>query len=751
LSAERILETNVVAELPWQGREPIRGTLQLRREALVLQPRTVRAPVHIPLAAVTRTAVETTLGVLPALQVWHRLRGEEVRSRFEFAGDVDEDAAAGPDLANRIGPGLARDAASIMEGGFRALGDSLRGGKRAMRQVAEGIARQEEYRLWTDAIGMAQAALAREDAREGGPSGSSETSAPPPTAPPPPPLVPFDAEPPQGDTGARLAWFNGDAARRLLACGARARELGVPGVPVIQPAYPLDSPTLRIVVAGEFSRGKSTVINALFGIHGEIALPTGMTPTTPLACAIRVPTLGESDGATISYRTARPPLQLSLEQFRAGVRLIEEGDQGSVPTPALHLDEARRVEVRITGAYLPAGVEIEDTPGLNEQAGRSAGALSALGRADLILFVLAADQLLGRLEQAVIDNLAAGYHRNVLFLVNFWDTIEDPAQQEVLRQRVEAILARFPGALQVPPLSEQGEGSAGRQPLPVCYLSALQAVRAQRQRKPAPEASGIPRLRAVLRDYLGPQSSALLLRARLGRGLRYLDALQPVVARAAASIVGPEPAQHETQQEARAAATLAARRQIEALPAVAQAAMSPVLAALRDRRDPALQRVAALLERAAAEGGQGRAVQEARQALGVALRTAVAQASDAVQQAVDLLVAQTRVAYMSRGLPAPALDAQIPPLPLALPERASAALLAAILEGAADHIETTLGAAADRLQIDLLAGLPEPGPVSSRPQPTADAGISVRRAALRSLEEDLVRLRVLLQRALDDA
>src|SRR6185312_15628361 len=198
------------------------------------------------------------------------------------------------------------------------------------------------------------------------------------------------------------------------------------------------SPVCRIVVAGEFSRGKSTVINALFGIHGEIALPTGMTPTTPLACAIRVPRVGETDGATITYRTNRTARALSIEEFRAEVRLAEGRDTAEAERVAadLHLSEARRVEVRITGAYLPAGVEIEDTPGLNEQAGRSAGALAALGRADVILFVLAADQLLGDLEREVIDNtLAGGRHRNVLFLINFWDTIEDDAQKSVLLQR----------------------------------------------------------------------------------------------------------------------------------------------------------------------------------------------------------------------------------------------------------------------------------------------------------------------------
>ncbi|HWE63569.1 MAG TPA: hypothetical protein VHB98_17790, partial [Chloroflexota bacterium] len=278
----RSLRAGVSADLPWHTEPALRGMLRIDGEALVLEPAgRAGGRVAIPLQAIRRASIETTLGVLPALHVWHTAEGQEVRSRFEFIGEddqADEDRARDLGLADRVGPGLARDAASRLEGGLRALSGGLKGGKRAMRQVVESVARQDEYRIWPSAIAQAQEAHTRRH-----PPATGRAATPPPPTPAPPPLVPDRVDLPSGEARVLLEWFKREVLAWIRACGARARELEVRGAPVIQPWYPLDSPVCRIVVAGEFSRGKSTLINALFGIHGEIALPTGMTPTTPLA------------------------------------------------------------------------------------------------------------------------------------------------------------------------------------------------------------------------------------------------------------------------------------------------------------------------------------------------------------------------------------------------------------------------------------------------------------------------------------
>ena len=738
----------VSADVPWLAAGlVVRGTLRIDGEALLVEPasRSGRR-VAIPLGSIGHAGIESTLGMLPALVVRHTAAGREVRSRFEFVGEDDErDATGGPDLSSRIGPGLARDAASAMEGGLRALGGVWGEGKRTMRHAVDGIAHQEEYRAWPEAIAQAQATVARRNPQSSGGATGGGTDARTASAVSPGqgaqlrPIVPDDARLPAGDPRVVFPWFRAEVVGWLAACGARAAELGVRDLPVLAPLYPLDSQVLRLVVAGEFSRGKSTVINALFGIHGEIALPTGMTPTTPLACAIRVPNLGETDGATITYRTARPDRQLSLEEFRSGVRLAEEGNTGREAGQGqeLHLDEARRIEVRVTGAYLPAGVEIEDTPGLNEQTIRSAAARSALGRADMAVFVLAADQLLGDLELQVIGELLAGHHRNLLFLVNFWDTIEAEEQRAILRQRVATVLRDVPalfGDLPTPP---------------VFYISALQAARAQRQRKPASEESGVPAVRAALRELLGPHSTALLLRARAGRAMRYLGLLRAAVSGASASegTTGATSRQGDAHRAAIAARTILNELQ----PAVARA-VAPEISVLRRQESDLFHRAHALLLQATAtpEGTARDAVLvEARRLLGAELRATVGRSTAPAQQAVDLLCARMRAAFLTRQVPAPELSAHLDAGPWALPEELDPVALQELLEGAAVRTDEMWRVAASAAFTVLDSALREFDP-GAPPTPTGPpAGRDHRHAALQRLEEDLARLDRILKGCLN--
>jgi Dynamin family len=731
----------VFADLPWHPESPIAGTLRILDDSLVVLPRvTAGARAAIPLGTISRSTIETTFGTLPALNVWHTVGGREFQSRFEFGYEEPEpgrsstDSAAG--IADRVGPGIARDAAQRLEGGLRALGGGLNVGMRTARQAVDGLARPDQYKAWPAAIAAAQS---RNRSKR-------ERAAPQARAVSTKPIVPHDADSPTGDTAAQFRWFRDPLLGWLNDCAARARALRVRGVPVIQPRYPLDSPICRIVVLGEFSRGKSTLINALFGIHGEIALPTGMTPTTPIACAVRVPQMGESDGATVSYRTGRPSVELSIEDFRKGVRL-SVGQTSDIPaegvTP-LHLDEARSVEIRITGAYLPAGVEIEDTPGLHEDRARSAGALAALGRADLVLFVLAADQLLGELERSVIhEQLERGFHRNVLFLVNFWDSIEDGAQQEILKTRAAAILGDFPSPFRHhDPAPRHPIDSAGY----VYFVSALQAARSQRQHKNAPEESGIPRLRAALRGLLGPGSDALLLRSRSGRALRYSRLLREAVSRAAAAEIENDPGAHAQRRgQAGDQAVVAALRVIDGLSGAVSGATAQQLAGFEARVDPELRRAADVLERAMASNG-GVAAPETRRLVASDLRSLAARVASSAQQAVDLILAQARAAYLGRKLQPPTLEARIDPLPIDTPTETDARTLRLQIDELPIILRADLDEKAHRIAAALGAAIRDTAQRASQARAADTASAASARSnadrltALRVLEDDLLRI-----------
>jgi hypothetical protein len=726
------LQGAVVADVPWHGQAKPRGTLRLVSDALVVEQPDSRARiVEIPLAAIVRSSVDMSFGVLPALRVWHTMDGREVWSRFEFsAADEESGEGSGPSIAEHLGPGVARDAARRVEGGFRVLSGGLNLGKRTARQAVEGMARQEEYRIWVEAITQARAraqqrAEASPQAKQAAERG---------------PIVSPDAQLPSGDAASLLAWFR--------------EEVVVRGIPVIQPLYPLDSPTCRIVVLGEFSRGKSTVINALFGINGEIALPTGMTPTTPLACAVRVPSVGESDGATISYRTGREPLSLTLDEFRQGVRVVEEGDVPVVDTTGrdMHLHEATRVEVRITGAYLPSGVEIEDTPGLNEQAGRSRSAHAALGRADLVLFVLAADQLLGDHERNVVDReLVGGFHRNVLFFVNFWDSVTDESQRGILRRRATTILRDFPSPFRGMPAA--GAGEVGGEPdglQDLFFVSALQAARAQRQRKPAPDESGIPQLRARLRRLLGPESAELLLRARTGRALRFVQLLRQAVSKslaAGAASSAPDASRTRSGSAAKDEAIESAVRVARTMPGAVAGATARLITSLDMGTSNDMTQLSHLLDTTMDE-----ATTELRRSVSARLRSIAAEYAATAQDGVDLVLAQARAEFLRRGRTPPPLDQRFEALAFVLPAEAGVAAFRALVQAVPALLRQDLDDKGKRLEAGLMAAIRGQGQAgtadAATPRETAhDAGD--RTVALRELEDDLLRVEKLIRRAFD--
>ena len=133
-------------------------------------------------------------------------------------------------------------------------------------------------------------------------------------------------------------------------------------------------------------------------------------------------------------------------------------------------------------------------------------------------------------------------------------------------------------------------------------------------------------------------------------------------------------------------ATIAARAILDELqPAVARA-VSPETAALRRQESDPFHRIRALLLQAAAtpEGAARDAVlAEARRLLGAELRAATARSAAPAQQAVDLLCARMRAAFLARQVPAPELSAHLDVGPWALPDGSDPLALRETLVGAA--------------------------------------------------------------------
>jgi hypothetical protein len=260
----------------------------------------------------------------------------------------------------------------------------------------------------------------------------------------------------------------------------------------------------------------------------------------------------------------------------------------------------------------------------------------------------------------------------------------------------------------------------------VFTIAALNAARAQRQRWPAPEDSGIPALRSRLRELLGPGSQALLLRARVGRALRYCALLREAISNAAANAQAEREGRTDGRATGRKGAVEAALRVIEGLESAVEGAISRPLALLSEGTIPMRQ-----------DGERARMA---------AVRVALGEVTRAAGEALDFVLAQVRAAYLTRGIQAPSFGAHID-APIDVPASAgSDESMDAYRERAARLARETLAARTKATQAALVAAL---GPAEPARRPADGADARSRVAALHLLEEDVLRLERILTDALD--
>jgi GTP-binding protein EngB required for normal cell division len=160
---------------------------------------------------------------------------------------------------------------------------------------------------------------------------------------------------------------------------------------------------LRVLVAGEAKRGKSTLINRLIG---RDILPSGVTPVTAVATTIRLGS--DQDRILVTYLDGRV-------DTRAVDDLPNLVTEGANPDNTLGIAD---VTVLLRGQPLgPSPVEIVDTPGTgsvfehNTQAARH-----AYESLDAVIVVVAADPPISADERDLLRDLAARAVRTFVVL-----------------------------------------------------------------------------------------------------------------------------------------------------------------------------------------------------------------------------------------------------------------------------------------------------------------------------------------------
>ena len=210
----------------------------------------------------------------------------------------------------------------------------------------------------------------------------------------------------------------------------------------------LRSGVFRLLVLGDMKRGKSTLLNALLG---ENLLPSDVNPCTAVLTVLRY---GPEKKVTVYFNDGKSPQQLDFQNFKykytiepAEAKKLEQEKKQAFP-------DVEYAVVEYPLALLEKGIEIVDSPGLNDTEARNELSLGYINNCHAILFVMRASQPCTLGERRYLENYIKGRGLSVFFLINAWDQVResliDPddseelkAAEERLRQVFQANLAEY--------------------------------------------------------------------------------------------------------------------------------------------------------------------------------------------------------------------------------------------------------------------------------------------------------------------
>ena len=268
----------------------------------------------------------------------------------------------------------------------------------------------------------------------------------------------------------------------------------------------LEKDNFKVLVIGEFKRGKSTFINALMG---KKILPSYSTPCTAV---INEVVYGRDEQATLYFKDKKemptdlhsvpkcaqqhilkyqnqeeiPPMSINADELEQYVAISEE-DLGKEQSDAVKGTPYSKVVLQYPIPLCRDGVELIDSPGLNENSVRTKVTQDYLQQADAILFVLRCPAVGSKTEMEFIENeIRARGHEDIFFIFNAIDQVPEDEQPRLKRMNQKKFA----------PLTALGEKG-------IFFVSSEMALKAKTEHDQAAlNDTGLPELEAALSDYL---------------------------------------------------------------------------------------------------------------------------------------------------------------------------------------------------------------------------------------------------------
>ena len=203
----------------------------------------------------------------------------------------------------------------------------------------------------------------------------------------------------------------------------------------------LQNKCFRLAVVGEFSQGKSTLLNAL--VREEIQ------PTRAIPCSgtITVLRYGSKKRVICCYKDGRKE-EIPLDQYKAKAAIPREEAQEHRSEQIARSELNEIIFEHPDLDLCRNGVEIIDSPGLNENPERTTITKRLLSNTDAAIFLTNAMRLLPEKEKELIHDVRTQLNggkenepaENLFIVVNFMDLLDEEEDRQDVIQRLESFV-----------------------------------------------------------------------------------------------------------------------------------------------------------------------------------------------------------------------------------------------------------------------------------------------------------------------
>lgn len=191
----------------------------------------------------------------------------------------------------------------------------------------------------------------------------------------------------------------------------------------------LNNNELNILVAGTFNTGKSTFINALLG---KKLLPESVVPCTSVRTIIRS---GKQHEVVLVHKKDIIE-EMSIEKFLSEMQYsAQDEDEQRHSGHVERFEKIDYAEIVDDIPLLPTGIQIMDTPGLDDKTPATMMTLDAWVRSSVIIYVCSNRGLSSSDRKILNDNVSKG-GENLFVIINKCDQIVNNNDLSELKRKV---------------------------------------------------------------------------------------------------------------------------------------------------------------------------------------------------------------------------------------------------------------------------------------------------------------------------